>query len=198
MAVKLSPPWFTFANEVKYTYGASPYVDVQDLVQVGNGYELRINVCNNKVAEALRQVLPLSKDFGGVIVNVVVYNKCGQVVPVPNIVYTPETLAKTICEALNGNPLFIGTILTDGKLAPEQIGALGQVVVIIKKCIIQFFNDDISDICGNYNAIAATTFTEVSNLAYPPGINITFSTLDSKCIKPSELYCGLTPHCRCR
>lgn len=198
MAVKLSPPWFIFANEVKYTYGVSPYVNVQDLVQVGDNYELRIDVCNNHIAEALRQVLPQSMDFGGVIVTVIVYNKFGQVVPVPNIVYTPETLAKTLCTALYGNPLFVGTVLTEGKEPPDEVDVLGQVVVIIKKCVVQFYSDDISDICSNYNGVAATVFANVTSLAYPPDLKISFSTYDAKCIKPSDLYCGVNHSCGCR
>lgn len=197
MAVKLSPPWFTFANEVKYTYGKSPYIRVKDLVQVGNNYELKIYVCDDTVADALRQVLPLSKDFGGVIVNIIVYNSSKVPVPVKNIVYTPKTLARTLCKALYENPLFVGTILTEGKLTPEQIGILGQVVVIIKKRIVQFYDDNISDICSNYNQIAATTFTNVSNLSYPVNLNITFSTYDSKCIKSTDLYCTSEDCCWC-
>lgn len=190
MAVKLSPPWFTFANEVKYTYGMSPYVKVKDLVQVGNGYELRIYVCDDTVAHALRQVLPLIKDFGGVIVNIIVYNSLNIPVPVKITPYTPQTLARTLCNALHENPLFVGTILTEGKLTPQQIGILGDVVVIIKKRVVQFYDDNISDICSNYNQVAATTFADVSNLSYPVNLNITFSTYDSKCIKSADLYCG--------
>lgn len=189
MTIKLSPPWFTFANEIKYTYGMSPYVHVEDLVQVGNNYELPITVCNNKIATALRQILPLNRDFGGVIVNVIIYTSSKMIVPIENIEYTPETLADTICTALYRNSLFVGTILTEGKFNPEQIDILGQVVVIIKKYIIQFYNDDISDICNNYNQIAAIVFSDISNLSYAVDLDISFSTEDSNCIKSSYLYC---------
>lgn len=198
METKLSPPWYTFANEVKYTYGASPYITVSDLVQVGEAYELKINVCNDYIAAALREVLPLTKDFGGVIVNIIVYNKLGQVVTPQNIVFTPETLAKTLCTALYGNPLFVGTILTEGKVNPEQIESLGQVVVIIKKAVIQFYNDNISDVCSNYNEVAAVTFMDVSNLQYSGDLMISFSTYDSKCIDWKDFYCRTKPYCGCR
>lgn len=194
MPVNLSPPWYIFANQVKYTYGMSPYVQVLDLIKVNNDYQLSIHVSKRPVARALRQVLPLSKDFGGTTVNIIVYDRYGQVVPVENIVYTPETLAQTLCTALHGNSLFLGTVLTQGKVSPIQQNVIGAVVVIIEKYIIQFYSDDISDLCSNYNEVAAKTFAEVTNLNYAPTLNISFSTYDEHCIEYSDLYCKGKPY----
>lgn len=111
--VTLSPPWYTFANQIKYTYGLSRYIKVNDLIATADSYTLIINVCNDLIATALAAVLPATQDFGGVVVTIVIFNSTGAIVPAPSIDYTPETLADTFCLALYSNPLFIGTVLTD-------------------------------------------------------------------------------------
>ncbi|MGG7177558.1 hypothetical protein ACQPU1_08205 [Clostridium paraputrificum] len=187
--INLSPPWFTLANEIKYTYGLSRYIEVNDLFQTGESYTLTINVCNDEVANALRQVLPQTKDFGGVTVNIVIFNSSGNVVPLIDIEYTPEILAQTFCLALFSNPLFVGTVLTAGKVPPNAEERIGNVVIIIKAAVVQFYNDDISDLCKNFNEVAAKVFADVTNLTYLPNLKISFSTFDQDCELQREIYC---------
>lgn len=192
--VTLSPPWFTFANEIKFTYGLSNYIEVNDLIANGANYDLIINVCNDSIAKSLRAILPLSKDFGGVLVNVIVLNSRGIVVPVENIAYTSKTLAETFCNALYSNPLFVGTVIP--VLPPIVQATVGDVVIIIKPCVIQFYDDNISDLCSNFNEVASKVFTDVTTLEYAVNLKVSFSTYDKDCPLQEPLYCPT--RCRCR
>lgn len=192
--IELSPPWYTLANEIKYTYGLSRYVTVNDLVENGIGYELDIDVSNDVVANALRQILPVDVNFGGTNVDIVIKNSSGEIVNVANQAYTPESLGDLFCYALYANPLFVGSVLTSGKLNPIQQGSVGDVVVIIKPCVVQFYNDDISDLCSNYNEVASKVFAGVTILEYVPDLKVSFTTYDKDCQLQKDIYC---PICNC-
>jgi hypothetical protein len=186
---RLSPPWYTFANEIKYTYGLSPYITVNDLEGEGDKYTLTIKVDNSDIATALRNVLPPIRKIGNITIDIVVLNSRDRVVPVTNKTYTPQTLAQTFCTALYKNPLFIGTVLTAKKIPPPMQSTIGDVVIVIKKSVVQFFNDDISDLCSNYNEVAAKVFSLVTKLNYRPNLRISFSTYDPNCPLQKNIYC---------
>ncbi len=188
--IRLSPPWYTFANEIKYTYGLSPYITVHDLEGEEDRYTLPIKVYNNDIATALRNILPLTTIIGNITIDIVVLNSRNKVVPVTNKAYTPQTLAQTFCTALYKNPLFIGTVLTAKKLPTLMQSTIGDVAIVIRKSVVQFFNDDISDLCSNYNEVAAKVFGLVTNLNYRPNLRISFSTYDPDCQLQKNIYCN--------
>lgn len=184
--VKLTPPWYTFRNQIRYTYGMSPFVTVNELVQVDNYYVLSINSCSESVAYALRQVLPLERIFGNITVLVKVFGPNGSEIFISNQSYTPQSLAKLFCTALSYNPLFVGAIPFEYNPALPFVKA---AYMVITPTVIQFFNDDISDLCSNYNEVASKVFQEVTTLNYNPKLSIAFSTYDKKCVKQENLYC---------
>lgn len=188
--VGLIAPWYVLANEIKYTYGMSPFVNVEDLVEgTGGNYYLPIKVKKDSVADALRQILPLSFQFGNITVNIVVYNSRGEIVTVNNIVYTEETLAKLFCTALKMNPLFKGAVIR-----PEGFpGTIPNVTLVIAKEVIQFYNDDISQLCRNFNEVAAKVFGDVTNSSFSPNLVARFSTYDPKCKLQKNIYCPMKP-----
>ncbi|SHI81430.1 hypothetical protein SAMN02745163_00778 [Clostridium cavendishii DSM 21758] len=183
--VKLSPPWYTFANEIKYTYGLSPYIKVSNLAQVDDEYLLNIFVSSDKIAHALRAILPLIKTFGNIKVIILIYDEKNNIVQPEDISYTPEILATTFCTALYKNPLFKGAVLISDDATPP----IGNVVLVIAKEIVQFYNDDISDLCRNFNEVAAKVFTDVTTLAYTPNLTVSFSTYDCDCRLQKDIFC---------
>lgn len=187
--VRLSPPWYTFANQIKYTYGASKFIHVNDLIEVDGEYLLTINVYDNRIARALRQILPMEKMFGNVDVDIAIFDCNGHEVPISNQEYTPEALGELFCIALKCNPLFVGVVLTGGKIPAPIINSVGNVVVIIDKCVVQFYNDDIADLCSNYNEVAAKVFLEVSTLKYPSDLTVGFNTYDENCQLQKQRFC---------
>ncbi|MGL4522711.1 MAG: hypothetical protein ACRCWQ_09200, partial [Bacilli bacterium] len=150
---------------------------------------LNIIVTYAWIGKALRQVLPAMRAFGNVQVTIIVKDEQGNVLPIENISYTPETLACTFCKALYKNPLFACSVLTNGKLPPMSIDTIGNVVLIIEPYVVQFYNDDISDLCSNYTEVAAKVFQLVSTLHYSADLSISFSTSDPDCELQQQCYC---------
>lgn len=188
--VNLEAPWLSFAKKIKYTYGLGEHITVNDLIKNGDGYTLTISVRDDSVAAALEVVLPKTQNFGGVVIAIVIFNSTGNIVPETrtDYEYTPETLANIFKIALSSNPLFIGSVLTEGKLSEITLGNIGDVVIIIKREIVLFSNDDISDLCGNFTEVAAKVFQEFTQLTYLPKVKISFSTHDEKCELQKAIY----------
>ncbi|MGL4848268.1 MAG: hypothetical protein ACRC28_04995 [Clostridium sp.] len=176
--IKLSPPWYTYANQIKYTYGCSPHVCVGMLKEVDGKYVLEINVDDDLIAKNLRQILPTEKVFGGVVVTIKIYNtKKQEVFQTKNAYKNAEELADVVCSALKCNPFFGGLVL----LKDKTISTDADVIGIIDNCVVQFYNDDISNICRNYTEVAAKVFEEITILQYPIGFTLGFVTYDSEC-----------------
>lgn len=190
--VKLTPPWYTFRNQIRYTYGMSPFITVNELVQVEKYYVLSITSCSEAVAYALRQVLPLEKIFGNLTVLVKVFGPTGSEIFISDESYTPQSLAKLFCTALSYNPLFVGAIPFE---YDPNLPFMKSVYIVITPTVIQFFNDDLSDLCSNYNEVAAKVFQEITTLKYKPNLSVAFSTYDKKCMKKEEFYCSNNLNC---
>ena len=187
--VNLSAPCYSFTKKIKYTYGLSKYIHVNDLINEDSVYTLTINVCNNLIATSLRSILPTTKIFGSLTMNIIIFNEFGHVVPVSEIEYTPQTLALNFCHALNSNPLFIGTVTSFPDFPPIIVDSIGTLVVVIKPVVVQFFDDNIIDLCGNFNEVASKVFSDISNLSYYPNIKISFSTYDKNSPLQKDIYC---------
>ncbi|MGL5717250.1 MAG: hypothetical protein ACRCX2_29835 [Paraclostridium sp.] len=189
--VKLSPPWYIFRNEVAYTIGRTPGVVVDQLKEDGANYKLTVYVMNSAQAQAIRQIMKEEYSFGNVKVMIVVQDRqTGQIVPYNTVSYLDaNAVANVFCTALKGNCLFMGIILTEGKLPPIQQTEVGNLVLVFGKCVVQFYNDDISDLCSNYNQVASYTFSQVIQNKFNPNFKVGTTTYDEKCIKYTDLYC---------
>lgn len=192
--VTLSPPWYTLRNEINATIGKTPCVKVSELVAdpTGSNYVLSITVISCiQQAEAIRIILPLVYTFGGVTVTTEVYFM-NQLVTMPNLaITTPLQVLEIITSALWCNPLFKGVVLTDGLIPPIEQGTVGSVVVLIKPVVIQFFDDDISNLCNNYINVASNVFGEVMNLSYgTTPIIVSVTTYDPTCVTCEQIICG--------
>lgn len=187
--VGLTPPWYTLRNQLVYTIGKTPGITVGELVEGTDGtYTLRIDVATCiKQAEAVRLVIPQNYPFGTIKVLTEVYNN-NTLVPMPNqVITTVEQVIEILKNALWCNPLVEGLLNVAGVLPPPQQGAVGSVVGVIEPWVIQFFNDDLSNVCSNYEEVAAQVFTEVFNLKYgTEAIGISFATYDAKCMKDAK------------
>ena len=157
----LSPPPYTFANKVKHTLGRDPDVTVHDMVTVGGGkYLINIDVKNLDKLQALDAIIPAVHKLGNEEVRIRFHDICGnRHMPDKEInpIVLPETaadVAHTVQTAFQGNPLFYAT---------KSGSSFGRstVYVIFQQAIVQFWNDDLSDYCGNYNAVAASVFRDL-------------------------------------
>ena len=153
----LSPPWYTFRDELANTVGKTPQVAVSPLVQVGDtgSYAVAVTTANANRGVALATVLDSGQDFGNIHVTVVVASPKGHVYsPLPVVSSTQlATLERT---ALGGNSLF--TTVVTHPIAP---GLPDTVFPVFTKSVVQFFDDDTSDAYGNFNDVTADVFGDV-------------------------------------
>lgn len=141
--MKLSAPWVKFYREIEALFAQDDEVKVTYDEEAN---EVKLYVDNARKADALTQLLPSEKAFGNVTVKVTV-------VPSNKVM----TKADLIDEAFVGNPA-----LNFVWHADTIMGSYDYAVFAAK--VVQFFNDDLSDINGNettlYEDIARDVFGE--------------------------------------
>ncbi|NEU05729.1 hypothetical protein [Clostridium senegalense] len=187
-----SPSWNTLRDKIYYTIGKDPYVEVSNLVPLEDGnYTLKIKVYRSiNKAKALRAILSKEYKIEDVTVNVIILDSDNNEITVgPLSNYTIYDIASIFCIALHSNRLFNGVIITDGLLLVEQEDMIGQIVVIINKNVVQFYNSNLSDLYGNYTELATKIFEELLIKEYPLNIKVSFSTSDDSCELQNNLYC---------
>ena len=136
--MKLSPPWITFVNRVKGLFNGDPDIHIQ---YDEEEYALKLFVDDEEKADALMKLLPPQKEFGNVVLKI-------SVIPADNGMDYLELFRA----AFKGNPN-----VTDIVSVEDPFGTPLNFVVF-KKEVIQFYNDDISDlhgVCSTLNEISA-------------------------------------------
>lgn len=191
---RLSPPWFTIRNQLFYTIGQSPFVKVSELIEDGEGlYKLNIYVKSEYIARCIRAIVPVIYELGNVTLTTVVIVECSEEIiePINREYENVEEVASLFCCALRDNPLFAGVVIN------QNTASEGNIIVVIRKSVIQFFNDDISDYCNNYNEVAADVFAQVLVREFALNVNVSFTTCSPNCIPLEDFYCkGIFGNCR--
>jgi len=161
---QLSPPWYTLWNEIKATLGNAPNVEVMPLDTTVNPYVVTVKVGDHDQAVAMASITAPQYVMGNITIKMQVQDNTGAVVA-PVVPKTAEDLAGMVKKALGNNPWFVG--LEVRGLTPMSGTRL--VYIVFKADIVQFFNDDLSDLYNNYNNVVAFCFRDVLNSA-PGGI----------------------------
>lgn len=180
--LKLAPPWYFLRNEIASTLGQDPNIEVSHLIPITNDqYELQINVlnyCNQAIA--LRKIIRPEYIVSNKIINVKIFSKCSLEIPYApkQDFYTAEELGTILDDAFLNNPLYKGYVLTSNEISINQKKFLGDIVMIVAKEVIQFFNDDLRDLYQNYNGIATEVFKDFLIQEYNSNIKLSFSTYD--------------------
>src|SRR5271166_774639 len=158
----ISPPQYTPWAEIKNSVGVTPGVEVGDLIDKGDGlYVVPIKVKAPDRAIAIASILTLSHKIGNLTVQVQVTDGDGHDVK-PVIPASSEQLADLVRQALKGNHFLKEVIVKATPISPKKV-----VFAVFTKDVIQFPNDDLSDLYGNFNGVAAAVFRDV--LADEPG-----------------------------
>lgn len=148
MRLKLAPPWVTFVNEVKALFDEDPQVRV---VYDNDTVGLKLYVEDAKKAEAIRMLLPLSKLYGNVSLDITV-------IPanVGNYDFSKYTFGQLFDAAFDGNPVYSFSRDIDSVFTNVL------TYVVFTNRVVQFFNDNLNDIYGNmttlYQEIASDVF----------------------------------------
>lgn len=166
MALKLAAPWTTYYRQVQSFFKNDPEVGV---VFDEEDVELKIYVNNQIKAEALAHLLPESQTFGNVTLKVTV---------IPSNTDKKENLSALdtdidiIRAALDGN----GAVVNFYPI--EYIFSNSMLYVSFKKEVVQFFNDDLSDIRG----MCSTLYADIAKELFGTLKGVFFCT-DSENIK---------------
>jgi len=155
----VNPPWLTFWNKLKATLGADCSVTVDPLDVSGSPYVARITVPDPAQAAATVALLNPQHAFGNVVVVVEVRDGLGLVVTATGP-GSAEELSEWVRVAFRNNGWYRDVVIKD---------LLGhrRVYPVFAKSVVQFFNDDLSELHSNFNVAAASVFANV--LEHAPG-----------------------------
>ena len=145
--MKLSPPWTKFYKELEALFKDDPGIKMA-FEEQEDGYKIKLYVEGANKAEALVELLPTEKQFGNVTVYI-------DVIPA-NL--NKEDIVQLYRAAFEGNPAFSYAEAVTGISAPNFN------YIVFEPEVVQFFNDDLSDINGYcstlYQEIAKDVFVE--------------------------------------
>ena len=136
----LQSPWVTLYNKICAMFERDSDISIEPIFQNADGiYEIRLSSDHTVKLKAIEKILKNEFEFGNVKV-------------VVKFIYTAtedDTITTHDYEvAFSGNDIFSSIQTIEN---PWQINAS---YVIFSKEVIQFYNDDLTDIYGNYNGLA--------------------------------------------
>lgn len=169
--LKLSPPWVTYVNKLKALFGEDPEINiVHNADDLNDEVSVYLYVDNQEKADALSKLLPITKCFGNVLLNIYVVppNATEEGEPTVELLQNIrilgniKSLASSIGEVFNtafkGNPAYAFSYRVDSVLCDITY-------IVFKNCVVQFFNDNLNDLHGNlstlYQDIAAEIFEDL-------------------------------------
>ena len=154
--VTMSPPWQIFYSKIKAMFGNDSEIH---LFYDGDEQSIKFHVDNPKKAAALECILPESKEFGDVHINIAIIPS--------NMDQYNKIISKTFDQAdwqiyedaFKGNPAFSKVMYFE---------TLYVTYVIFKKEVVQFYSDNMSDI----NGLTSTLYENIARdiLKDTPGI----------------------------
>ena len=139
--LKLSPPWNTFVSELNALFGEDHDIKI---VYNDEDMEVKLFVADSEKADALTQLLPAQRVYGNVVFTVTV-------VPANSDECSESDLIR---KAFKGNP-----VLSSVEDVKTPFGSFSYAV--FRKTVVQFYNDDISDINGNKSTLYADIARDV-------------------------------------
>lgn len=145
--VNLSAQWYTYYQKVKALFAEDPEVSV---MYDDKDRKLRLYVDNESKAKALEQLMPSTVDFGNGSINVCV---------IPGNPVLNESEGYSLLEtALRGNDAvnYIKTVSMYGGVF---------TYVVFRKEVVQYFNDDLTDIEGKCSTLYEDLAREVLSRA---------------------------------
>ena len=151
--LKLSSPWIEYYRKINALFGEDPNVLVQYDEEEN---EIILRVTGQEKADAIAEILPAEKSFGNVVVKITV-------VPANKA----ETKLEVFKKAFEGNPVFSYALSVDTGMTSNTFNYF-----VFKHRICSFFNDNLGDINGNYNAL----YEDVAKNVFEDADGILFCT----------------------
>lgn len=189
---RLSAPWYTLWRKIYFTLSEDKDILVSGLNKEDGGYSITVTAKQMHTAYALSQIIKPVFEFGNVKVKVIIeHANVGALSEFKSDeIFSEEEVGLLIGAAFRGNKLFKGVIVIPRN---EDSFFSGKVVALFDKEIIQFYNDDLTDIFGNYNEVAAYVFADIINFSYKnkldKDIYVLCNTYDYNSINEDDLFC---------
>jgi hypothetical protein len=161
----LIAPQYTLQQMLRHSVGARACVSVSDVIAVDDTHaRIEVKGCNDATATALAAVLVPEHTFGNLVVDVVAVDRTGAPVPDPlaDRTTTPEELRGFFVKALRSGRHYSGVKPGGGPL-------MHALWVEARRTVVQFWNDDISDLYGNANFAAEDVFRVVMKDTFDGG-----------------------------
>lgn len=140
--LNLSAPWVTYYRKLDALFGGDPDIRVE---YDEDNVEVKMFVENATKAEAISQLLPTEKTFGGVVLKITV-------VPANSVGVSRAALIAT---AFEGNPAYSYGITVD------RVSSNPFHYVVFKNEVVQFYNDQLNDVNGNVSTLYQDIAKEV-------------------------------------
>ena len=144
--LQIEAPWETYAKKLNALFENDPDIQVGE-IRKGNdaNYAVDILVHKHDKFDALDRLLPRVKMFGNVTLEIVLYDEEN----------TEIDILDAFKALFDGNPIVnrIETVI-------DQAGGQWNYVVFRPE-VIQFFDDDMSDINSNFNGLAEDISREI-------------------------------------
>ena len=162
--LKLSPPWDTYYQELNAMFKNDPSVHV---VMDDDEYTVKLYVEDSEKAESLHELLPEEVQFGSVTLKVTVVpsNSMEQGRLVLNKDHY-KYLGSLYEAAFYGNSAFENVVTVPG------VFGFTACYVIFKKEVVQYYNDNMSDI----NGLCSTLYENIARDIFKPDLGTFYCT----------------------
>lgn len=137
-SLHLAPPWKTYYLKIKALFGSDPEVKISYNEDNLNP-KVTIHVEERDKADGIQYLLGTEKKFGNVTLTITV---------IPPNSNDLELKTEKLISAFTGNPIVNRIVVQE-----DFLGG-GMVYCEFEKEVIQFPNDDFSDLNGNYTGLA--------------------------------------------
>lgn len=164
MSTGLIAPWYTYQKQVKALFEYDPQITVGEIYQQENGkdYGFDIEVRSHTKYMALNRVLSRFKLFGNVALTITLYDEENN---------AGDDVVSAYRDIFEDNP-----IVDSIEDVVDPAGVHHGYVVFHPK-VLQFYNDDLRDINGNWSGLAQDIAREVfEDMA--PGVNFCTGKID--------------------
>lgn len=158
--IQLSPPQYLLFEKIKNSIGTDPSLCIKPIYEKKGIYYIDIITDFEYTAMGLATILIPEYDYGNIKVKVRVFWKCEctQICPTECLKGNSLKIAKKLIEtALKCNPYYLASI---DKPEDSPI-TVGDIIIIFRKKVIQFFSDDISDFFQYSNFVAQDIFSSI-------------------------------------
>lgn len=157
----LATPWMTYKKMLDAMFQYDADVIVGDIEDEGTVKRIAVEVKNHKKFLALSKIINTRVVYGNITVAVDLYDEENKLKEDVNL--------DTIKDAFEGNEM-----VDDVKVLTDVVGTDHIFVVFDNTEIIQFFNDNLTDYCGNYTGLPEDVARQLFNTPW----GIQFCTKD--------------------